>query len=393
MAKSIPALITPEVLVWARKLDAISIDEIAAKMKVQPQKIEEWESGTSYPTLSQAKDLAKQYRVPFVYFYLPNTPQRAKRLNKVDYRAFGNCGIQNSESRELRWLLRDIEDRRDAMLTLYTEIGKTPLDFSVKVDVKSSNEEIATIIRNILELNATTQKSFRTPEKALSYCVTTLEKSDVLVFQAAKIDPSEMRGLSVAYEQMPIIVLNRKDEPSARLFTLCHELVHIVTRTSGICTDTAENSMSLNELELRCNQIAGMVLVPKSSIIKHPSIRDIQTYGFDDLYVNKIAHDFAVSKQVIIHCLWELNIISKQFYFETLNRYSEEYKTHQMKKSSKGFLPPVTDTATQVGKLYARTVLNAYYADKITARDTSGYLLNLRPKISENWKGGASNER
>ena len=41
MAKSIPALITPEVLVWARKLDAISIDEIAAKMKVQPQKIEE----------------------------------------------------------------------------------------------------------------------------------------------------------------------------------------------------------------------------------------------------------------------------------------------------------------------------------------------------------------
>ena len=380
MAKSIPALITPEVLVWARKLDAISIDEIAAKMKVQPQKIEEWESGTSYPTLSQAKDLAKQYRVPFVYFYLPNTPQRAKRLNKVDYRAFGNCGIQNSESRELRWLLRDIEDRRDAMLTLYTEIGKTPLDFSVKVDVKSSNEEIATIIRNILELNATTQKSFRTPEKALSYCVTTLEKSDVLVFQAAKIDPSEMRGLSVAYEQMPIIVLNRKDEPSARLFTLCHELVHIVTRTSGICTDTAENSMSLNELELRCNQIAGMVLVPKSSIIKHPSIRDIQTYGFDDLYVNKIAHDFAVSKQVIIHCLWELNIISKQFYFETLNRYSEEYKTHQMKKSSKGFLPPVTDTATQVGKLYARTVLNAYYADKITARDTSGYLLNLKAK-------------
>lgn len=103
-------------------------------------------------------------------------------------------------------------------------------------------------------------------------------------------------------------------------------------------------------------------------------------YGFDDLYVNKIAHDFAVSKQVIIHCLWELNIISKQFYFETLNRYSEEYKTHQMKKSSKGFLPPVTDTATQVGKLYARTVLNAYYADKITARDTSGYLLNLKAK-------------
>lgn len=146
-----------------------------------------------------------------------------------------------------------------------------------------------------------------------------------------------MRGLSVAYEQMPIIVLNRKDEPSARLFTLCHELVHIVTRTSGICTDVSENSTSNNELELRCNQIAGMVLVPKSSIVKHPVIKDIQAYGFDDARVGKIARDFAVSKQVILHCLWELNIISQPFYYETLNRYSDEYKAYKAQKSKKVF--------------------------------------------------------
>lgn len=70
---------------------------------------------------------------------------------------------------------------------------------------------------------------FRKPEVALSHCIRVLEKWDVLIFQATKIAPSEMRGLSIAYERMPIIALNRKDEPSARLFTLCHELVHIVT--------------------------------------------------------------------------------------------------------------------------------------------------------------------
>lgn len=201
MAKSIPALVTPEVLVWARELDAISVDEIASKMKIPPQKIEEWEDGTSYPTLTQAKELARQYRVPFVYFYLPDTPQKKKRLSKVDYRAFGNMGVQSTESRELRWLLRDIEDRRDSMLDLYEEIGKKTLDFPIKVDVKSSNEEIAMVIRELLNLNMTAQKKFRYPEKALSHCVEALEKKDVLVFQAAKIETSEMRGLSVAYEQ------------------------------------------------------------------------------------------------------------------------------------------------------------------------------------------------
>ena len=34
MAKSIPAIVTPEVLQWARGLDRISVDEIALKLKV-----------------------------------------------------------------------------------------------------------------------------------------------------------------------------------------------------------------------------------------------------------------------------------------------------------------------------------------------------------------------
>ena len=34
MAKSIPAIVTPEVLQWARGLDRISIEEIALKLKV-----------------------------------------------------------------------------------------------------------------------------------------------------------------------------------------------------------------------------------------------------------------------------------------------------------------------------------------------------------------------
>lgn len=78
-------------------------------------------------------------------------------------------------------------------------------------------------------------------------------------------------------------------------------------------------------------------MVPKSSIVKHPVIKDIQAYGFDDARVGKIARDFAVSKQVILHCLWELNIISQPFYYETLNRYSDEYKAYKAQKSKKVF--------------------------------------------------------
>lgn len=382
MAKSIPAIITPEVLAWARNLDGITIDDIAAKLHTAPEKILSWEQGTSYPTVTQAKNLAKQYRVPFVYFYLPDTPKKLKRLEKTDYRTFGNNGNSIITSRELRWFLRDIEDRRDAVLSLYEEEKREPLSFPIKLSAGADMEEIAAAIRNLLELTEDIQCKFRKPEVALSHCIRVLEKWDVLIFQATKIAPSEMRGLPIAYERMPIIALNRKDEPSARLFTLCHELVHIVTHTSGICNDVNENSVSQNVMEMKCNQIAGKILVPLNELSSHPTIGKIRKYGFDDSYVYQVSRDFAVSKEVILHALWEMKIITRENYFDILARYIDEYKSYKAKKKG-GFLPPATDTGTQVGKLYARTILNAYYTDKISARDASGYLLNLKTKNFE----------
>ena len=99
-------------------------------------------------------------------------------------------------------------------------------------------------------------------------------------------------------------------------------------------------------------------------------------------YVYQVSRDFAVSKEVILHALWEMKIITRENYFDILARYIDEYKSYKAKKKG-GFLPPATDTGTQVGKLYARTILNAYYTDKISARDASGYLLNLKTKNFE----------
>lgn len=379
MAKSIPAIVTPEVLRWARGLDRISVDEIAPKLKVDVAKIEAWENGSEYPTLPQAKSLAKQYRVPFAYFYLPDTPQKAKRLDKVDYRTFGNWGIEEM-SRELRWFLRDIEERRDTMVELYQESELEPIPFTLNLSVDSTEETLAMQIRNVLSLSDDVQIKFRKPEVALSYCIAKLEEQDFLVFQAAKIHPNEMRGLSVAYDTFPIIALNRKDEPSARLFTLLHELVHIVTRTSGICNDMSQDKSRVGQMELFCNRIAGLTLVPTEQLKLSKHIRSIQKYGLDDTYIAALARDFAVSREVILHSLWDIGIIEKTIYFETLNRYSEEYIAYKSRKKADGFLPPALDKGTQVGKLYTKAVMSAYHADKLSPREASNYLLGLRVK-------------
>ena len=376
MAKSIQALITPEVLAWARDLDKITIEEASRRIGVSDIKIVEWESGKSYPTLRQAKELAKYYRVPFVYFYLPDVPQRVKRIEKVDYRTFGNVGVSFAQSRELRWFLRDVDDRRDAMLELYELEEKEPKPFEYRIQMETEPRVVAQFIRKLLHLSDNNQVRFRKADTMLQYCIGRLEELDVLVFNAVKIEPDEMRGLSLGYEIFPIIGLNRKDEASARLFTLVHELTHIILGTSGLCNETSESSTTSNRIEILCNKIAGLVLVPEERLKQHPTIKNIIQYGLSDIYVIDIARDFATSKEVIIHHLWSIGVISRKLYFETLQRYKDEYLLYKSRKK-KGFPPPALDKGTQVGKLYAKTVLTTYYDDKISARDASGYLLNL----------------
>lgn len=376
MAKSIPALVTPSVLQWARNLDQITPEEIAKKLKVDIATITAWENGTETPTLVQAKKLAKQYRIPFAYLYLPDTPQRTKRLDKVDYRTFGNWGDVDM-SRELRWFLRDIEERRDAMIDLYASSDLIPQPFTFQLSHGIPDETFATELRSFIGLTNDEQIKFRKPEVALSFCIAKLEQKDFLVFQAAQIRPEEMRGLSVAYDTLPIIALNRKDEPSARLFTLIHELVHLVTKTSGICNDMSQSENQQYAIELFCNRIAGLTLVPTAVLKHNKRITQIKTYGLDDSYISAIARDFAVSKDVILHRLCDIGIISKRICFETQKRYNEEYRASKSKKTSDGFIPPALDKGTQVGKLYAKTVLSAYHADKLTAREASNHLLGL----------------
>ncbi len=159
-----------------------------------------------------------------------------------------------------------------------------------------------------------------------------------------------------------------------------HELVHILSRTSGICNDMSQDKAQLSQIELFCNKIAGLTLVPTMQLKQNKNISLIQQYGFDDIYVNALARDFAVSREVILHRLWDIGILERATYFDTLNRYSEEYMAYKKRKSPDGFLPPALDKGTQVGKLYTKAVITAYHADKLSPREASNYLLGLRVK-------------
>ena len=87
MAKSVEALITPEVLKWARERRIrLSIEYAAEKLNVKPARLEAWEAGAEKPTFAQLKRIAKLYKTHLSIFYLSEPPTDFRPL--ADHRSF-----------------------------------------------------------------------------------------------------------------------------------------------------------------------------------------------------------------------------------------------------------------------------------------------------------------
>jgi Zn-dependent peptidase ImmA (M78 family)/DNA-binding XRE family transcriptional regulator len=373
-----PALITPQILVWARNRLQMPPEIVAKAAKVALNTYLDWEKGEQLPTINQAKDLAKKLKIPYAWLFLPVPPEKFKLPKNSDYRTLTNKTTPEY-SLDLQYLLNDISIRRDVMIELYTEMGIPVPRFEQYIDRNAENASIAQAVRNLLKITTEVQKNFKNSNAALNYYMETLSSAGILVFQTGKLDENIMRGMSIYEPLFPIIVLNRKDECNARIFTLLHELVHILTRTPGIC-DTFHFGQSPFEIEIKCNKVAAEALIPQDALIQDECWQQIEKSGLNDDVIKKIAKNFSVSREVVIGRLFTLGKINFDFYNKKLAQYIKEYKQYKYDQTEKnhGFLHPNKDICSQVGKLYARTVISAYNQELITPRDLSYFLSGLR---------------
>ncbi|EMN93764.1 DNA-binding helix-turn-helix protein, partial [Leptospira interrogans serovar Medanensis str. UT053] len=114
---SISALITPEVLKWARTSAKYSIEEVAQIQGFTKEKLIRWESGESRPTVKQLEKLAKQYNRPISVFYLPKPPYDFTPLR--DFRK----GENYKNSQALLYIIREITEKQKWMSSFLQSIG------------------------------------------------------------------------------------------------------------------------------------------------------------------------------------------------------------------------------------------------------------------------------
>ncbi len=379
MAKSVKALITPEVLKWARERRIrLELDYAAKKLKIDTERLEAWENGTAQPTFAQLKKIAKLYKTHISIFYLPKPPTDFRPL--TDYRVLpGVSALKEEETYRLNANIVEVFDRRQILIELYELLEEPPPKVTLKINLNESSIHAAEKIRQFLDFN--TKKLPRTKDhyKILKFWKRTVEAKGILVCQTSvnthlSVELKTFRGFSIAQRPFPVIVVNPKDSPYGRIFTIIHELVHIALGESIIQNTNFEevNYQNIDPIEAFCNQVAAEVLVPHNELLEMVTLQTLEK----DL--PEISKHFHVSPEVIMRRLLTLKKISQRKY-QTF-RKSQQKKYNDKPKRDGGSVPYPTRLLSASGEYFARTAFGAYYENKITLAELTSVFSNCDTK-------------
>ena len=388
MKEQIP--VNPDVLRWARETLRLSQGEVARRMKKNVSDIEAWERGEASPTYIQLESLAYDiYKRPVALFFFPEVPE--EDAVEQSFRTLPEQELQRVPSRIL-YLLRRARVFQLNLAELYDGVNPASrqilreLDFAPSVDVSEMAEQVRAYLGNDLA----EQQSWDDADDALKRWRTVLEDHGVFVFKDSfnppgkkKVDgvESTFSGFCLYDTDFPVIYVNNNKAKNRQIFTLFHELAHLLMHTGGVDTrqdDYIEYLTGDNRrIEVLCNQFAAEFLVPSGDFrarLAGKPIHDRAIAGFAELY--------GVSRETILRRLLDWGRVSQQEYEEKTRKWRSERK--QRGGSGGDYY---LNRGAYLGEKYIEAVFGNYHRGRISIEQAADYLGENTRNVSgvEEW--------
>jgi len=143
------AIISYNVLKWARLRANFNIELVAKKINVKVEKLVNWEEGVSKPTFNQAQKLAKVLHIPFGYLFLDEPP--IEKQNLPDLRTITDLPFDNF-STDLQDVISDVKFKQEWYRDFKIERGDSEIPFIGKYNYNEDSKIIAHDISQMLKL-------------------------------------------------------------------------------------------------------------------------------------------------------------------------------------------------------------------------------------------------
>ena len=357
--------ITPSIVTWARERAGFSLDAAANDFK----KIATWESGDNSPSYPQLEDLADKFKVPVAVFFFPEPPDVP--LIEESFRTLGTEQFERIPPR-IRLLLRKARAFQMGLAELND--GRNPSDRLITRDLSfrlsDRVDTIAKRVRDYLGVPLEVQCSWRDSDAAMENWRQAVTNVGVYVFKD-RFRQDEYSGFCLYDDEFPIIYVNNTTTKTRQIFTLFHELAHLLFHTSGVDTPDDEYIEELprddRSVEVICNRLAARLLVPEDAFERARSGR-----APSEETATELARYFSVSREFVFRKFLDRELISVEEYEQAARRWAS-----QRTRGSGG--DPYHSKIAYLGSEYITLAFQRYYQNRIDSEQLADYL-DTKPK-------------
>lgn len=373
--------INPEMLKWARSRAGLKVEELAEAIKVDEGKVRAWESGSARPTFEQARKASVATRVPLGFLFFPRPPEETDPL--PDLRTVGDRATPPSS--DLRDVVRLARRRQDWLRAYRRREGWESVPLVGGCSRDDSPTQIAECLRACLGVTAATRASASSWDEYMRALVGLAERAGVIVYRSAtvgsnthrSIDVHDFRGFALLDDLAPLIFVNTKDAPPARIFTLVHELAHLALGIGGVSNAALADPQAapLPEVEKLCNSIAAEFLVPADEF-------RVLWDGRVGLSQNTsaLSRHFRVSQLVVARRALDLGLVSPQAFWPFAKERLELATAKRAKQAEgPGGPPPLVLARSRNGHRFTQLVVGAARAGELLYRDAA-QILGVKPR-------------
>lgn len=365
----------PEILRWARKSVGLTVTDVADMLKRHPEEIEAWEDGRRAPTYPQLEKLAYQiYKRPLAVFFLPSPPEET--LPQWEFRTLPDADMQTL-ARDTYLHIRRAHAYQIGLQELFD--GHNPAERYIwKAITLSQSQDVAAqaeAIREYLGISLDHQTAWKSDEQALKEWRKTIESCGIFIFKAA-FKQKDISGFCLMDEHLPVVYLNNSTTKTRQIFSLLHELAHLLLSMNGLSKfDTGyidQLPKREKEIERFCNAIAAEVLIPERDIATQAKQFPTNVEGANEVQFSDLANRYGVSREAILRRFLDLGRVGKAF-------YESKTKFWAAQKQQGGRGNWCLNQGAYISDRFAKEVVSRHYRHQISLEHAAD-LLGIKPK-------------
>jgi Zn-dependent peptidase ImmA (M78 family)/transcriptional regulator with XRE-family HTH domain len=358
----------PEILRWARERAGYSLDAAAEKMRKPPEVLRAWESGDSAPTYRQLQDMARRlYKRPVALFFFSNPPEEEELSG--EFRTLPEERLTELEP-DTRFAIREAHAFRQSLyeLTGGTNPAERNILRDLSVDQVASADHLATEVRAYLDVTVEVQMQWRDNREALKQWRDRVESVGVFVFKRP-FSQRSISGFCLHDDVLPLIMINNSTAQARQIFTLFHELGHLLYGISSVTPidvwQVDDLPLATRWIEISCNRFAAELLLPPDTFPDIPVHFDPGTFS------TRVARQFNVSREVVLRRLFDMEIVDFATYNELAANWSDEYREAAAGQSGGDYY---ANQATYLGNSFIELAFSKYQRGDIDLGDLASHL-------------------